>query len=76
VFLNRTESRINRIEMRRLHKGMAHRAERVVALVVGEEEDDVWAGRRFIGFGGVQRRQWREQRGDEERERTVHAGVW
>ena len=33
-----------RIEMRCLHKGMAHRAEGVVTLVVGEEEDDVRAG--------------------------------
>ncbi len=47
-----------RVEMRRLHKGMAHFAQGVVPLVVSEEENDVWARCRFFalceGIGSMQ----------------------
>ena len=49
---------------------MAHRTEGVVTLVVGEEEDDVRAGRSFIGLGGgvgsMKRGQRCEEKGGEE----------
>jgi hypothetical protein len=47
---------------------MAHRAEGVVTLVVGEEEDDVRACHSFIGFigfggdvGGVEAQRWDQE---------------
>jgi len=42
------------IEMRGLDDGMPHRAEGVVTLVVGEDENDV--GRRVFRLGGMKPR--------------------
>lgn len=51
--------------MRGFHKGMPHGAEAVVALVVGEQEDDVGEG--CGGSFGVQYRDWSQHDNEDEK---------